>query len=153
MSILCKLNELFSMVCAVHMCQHGLHSNHAPVQSNSQICIQMETHMAARSTPLLHAVLKQTQSSTILFWFLLQMERLELLMHHAQSHGLPLEDLTAPSDSDDEEADNRVVGIKAAQHRLKSIHQLYGTPGKPPNGQLASPRSVFYFTAWVQSDF
>ena len=67
-----------------------------------------------------------------------------MLMHHAQSHGLPLEDLTAPSDSDDE-ADDRVVGFKAAQQRLKSIQQLYGTPGKSPGGQNASPRSAYFF--------
>jgi hypothetical protein len=68
-----------------------------------------------------------------------QMARLQQLMHHAKIHSLPVDDLTAPSDSD-EEGDDRVAGLRAAQQRLKTIHQLYSTPSKSPSGQIASPR-------------
>ncbi|KAL0040303.1 hypothetical protein WJX77_002783 [Trebouxia sp. C0004] len=69
-----------------------------------------------------------------------QMARLQQLMHHAKIHSLPVDDLTAPSDSDEED-DDRVVGLRAAQQRLKTIHQLYSTPSKSPSSQIASPRS------------
>ena len=71
----------------------------------------------------------------------MQIAKLQQLMHHAKIHSLPVDDLTAPSDSDEED-DNRVVGLRAAQQRLKTIHQLYSTPSKSPGSQIASPRLV-----------
>ncbi|KAL3145685.1 hypothetical protein ABBQ32_003220 [Trebouxia sp. C0010 RCD-2024] len=68
-----------------------------------------------------------------------QLERLEALMSHARMYSLPVDDLTAPSDSDEEGGD-KVVGVKAAQQRLQSIRQLYGTPGRSPSSQTP-PRS------------
>ena len=70
------------------------------------------------------------------------MVRLQMLMKHAKSHGLPTEATGAESDSDDDNDDEndepgpgRLVGVKAAHDRLKSIQQLYGTsPGTSPNG-------------------
>lgn len=70
----------------------------------------------------------------------LQLERLEALMSHARMYSLPVDDLTAPSDSDEEGGD-KVVGVKAAQQRLQSIRQLYGTPGRSPSSQTP-PRWV-----------
>lgn len=58
----------------------------------------------------------------------LQLDRLEALMTHARMYSLPVDDLTAPSDSDDESSD-KVVGVKAALQHLQSIQQMYGTPG------------------------
>lgn len=72
---------------------------------------------------------------------LLQIAKLQQLMHHAKIHSIPVVDLTAPSDSDEED-DDRVVGLRAAQQRLKTIHQLYSTPNKSPSSQIASPRLV-----------
>ncbi len=72
---------------------------------------------------------------------LLQISKLQQLMHHAKIHSLPVDDLTAPSDSDEED-DDRVVGLRAAQQRLKTIHQLYSTPSKSPSSHIASPRLV-----------
>lgn len=79
--------------------------------------------------------------TTLVTAALLQIARLQQLMHHAKVHSLPVDDLTAPSDSDEED-DDRVVGLRAAQQRLKTIHQLYSTPGKSPSSQIASPRLV-----------
>ena len=63
---------------------------------------------------------------------MLQLDRLEVLMTHAKMHSLPVEDLTAPSDSDDESGD-KVVGVKAAKQHLQSIQQMCGTPeGQTP---------------------
>ena len=59
---------------------------------------------------------------------ILQLDRLEALMTHAKMYSLPVADLTAPSDSDDESGD-QVVGVKAAKQHLQNIQQMYGTPG------------------------
>lgn len=56
-------------------------------------------------------------------------------MSHARMYSLPVDDLTAPSDSDDEGGD-KVVGCS-----LQSIQQLYGTPGRSPSSQT-TPRWV-----------
>ena len=49
-------------------------------------------------------------------------------MTHARMHSLQVDDLTAPSDSDDESGD-KLVGVRAAQQRLQNTQQMYGTPG------------------------
>ena len=59
------------------------------------------------------------------------MDRLEVMMQHAKIHSLAVDDLTAPEDSEEED-EGRIVGVKAAQDRLKSIQLLYGTPSKSP---------------------
>lgn len=70
-----------------------------------------------------------------------------MLVKHAKSHGLPLGASTADSDSDDEAgggdggAGDKLVGVKAAHERLKSIQELYGSsPGRSPNGLLTPNR-------------
>ena len=62
-----------------------------------------------------------------------------MLMSHARMYSLPVDDSTAPSDSDDD-SDNRLVGVKAAQLRLQSIQQLYGTPEKTTPSNQGMPR-------------
>ena len=64
-----------------------------------------------------------------------------MLMSHARMYNLPVDDLTALSDSDDD-SDDKLVGVKAAQLRLQSMQQLYGTPEKSPSNQ-GTPRSEF----------
>lgn len=65
----------------------------------------------------------------------LQMERLQLLMRHAKSHGLPVEGSADDSDADDEDRHDRMIGVKAAHERLKSIQELAGSsPGRSPGG-------------------
>lgn len=59
---------------------------------------------------------------------LLQLDRLKVLMTHARMYSLPVDDLTAQSDSDDESGD-RVMGVTAARQRLQSTQHMYGTPG------------------------
>lgn len=46
-------------------------------------------------------------------------------MTHARMYNLPVDDLTAQSDSDDD----KVVGVKVARQRLQSTQRMYGTPG------------------------
>lgn len=58
----------------------------------------------------------------------LQLDRLEALMTHARMYSLPVDDLTVPSDSDDESGD-KMVGVKAAQQHLQNIQHMYGQPG------------------------
>ena len=70
---------------------------------------------------------------------MLQLTRLEALMQHAKLHDLPVEDLTAQIDSDDENG-GRVVGVKAACQRLKTIQQLHVTTSRSPEPGHASPK-------------
>lgn len=64
------------------------------------------------------------------------MERLQLLMKHAKSHGLPVEAGAADAnDSDDEFGGDKIRGVKTAHERLKSIQQLSGlSPGRSQSG-------------------
>lgn len=77
----------------------------------------------------------------------LQLERLESLMNHARLHSLPLDDPSAPWDSDDESGGG-LVGVKAAQQRLQSIQQLCGTPGRTPS---RTPGSQTTPSRWVSN--
>ena len=76
-----------------------------------------------------------------------QMGRLQVLLKHAKAHRLPVGASAADSDSDDEAGvggvggDNKLVGVKAAHERLKSIQELYGlSPGRSPTGLLTPNR-------------